>query len=259
MKRSTALIGQAASLTAGGAGLTGGLNAQCLVQVAPCSTHRRSTAICSGDSGLPVFFGGICTSGSLLSIRAISSLSSGLPGTIARAPLSSSAKAAFLGIEPQAGLAGLVIGPVAGEAVIRQDRPDVPREADRASACPRRASPSTPHRRAYTSAPQRARNASAIRRRDAIAAFPFTTLGIRGYRAVRPGPSEPRGRRRSRTKRDLSSRIRSGLEIGYAVAETSRRAEARDRARLDIGDAVPSWPEGGSSDRNPIPGGWRPA
>ena len=38
----------------------------------------------------------------------------------------------FPGIEPQAGLAGLVVGTMAGEAVVREDRPDVACEIDRA-------------------------------------------------------------------------------------------------------------------------------
>ena len=93
MKRSISLIGQPAFLTAGSAGLLGGSKAQCVDHVAPCSTQRRSTATWSAVSCLPLFLGGMCSSGSSLSIRTISSLSSGLPGTIARPPLSSLANA----------------------------------------------------------------------------------------------------------------------------------------------------------------------
>ena len=34
----------------------------------------------------------------------------------------------FLGVEPQLGFALLIVGPVAGETVVRKDRPDLPRE-----------------------------------------------------------------------------------------------------------------------------------
>ena len=94
MNRSISLTGQAASLTAGSAGFCGRLERPVpgpggpLLDPAP---QARRSARASAD--LPLFLGGICWSGSWLSIRAISSLSSGLPGTIARAPLSVSAKA----------------------------------------------------------------------------------------------------------------------------------------------------------------------
>ena len=38
----------------------------------------------------------------------------------------------FLRVEPQAGFSGLVVRTVAGEAVVREDRPDIAREIDRA-------------------------------------------------------------------------------------------------------------------------------
>ena len=80
MKRSIGLRGQAASLTAGSRPCAGGSNAQCVVHVAPCSTHRRRISICWAVNCLPLFLGGILASGSSVSIRKIKSLSSGLPG-----------------------------------------------------------------------------------------------------------------------------------------------------------------------------------
>ena len=57
---------------------------------APCSIHRRNTAISSAESGLPNSAGGIRCDSSECVIRRINSLASGLPGTIAVAPDSNS-------------------------------------------------------------------------------------------------------------------------------------------------------------------------
>ena len=70
--------------------------------------------------------GGITSSGSSERIRAISSLSSGLPGTIA--PHLDGRLAL---VEPQVGLARGAVGAVAGEAVLGQDRADVAVVLDR--------------------------------------------------------------------------------------------------------------------------------
>ncbi len=65
----------------------------------------------SAVSCLPLFLGGMCKSGSSLSIRRISSLSSGLPGTIASAIALQLGKRPFLGVEPQPAFRRLSSGP----------------------------------------------------------------------------------------------------------------------------------------------------
>ena len=64
-------------------------------------------------------------SASSLKTRATSSLSSGLPGTIASLPTADVAV-----VEPELGLAAVLVGPVAGVAILREDRPDVAVELD---------------------------------------------------------------------------------------------------------------------------------
>ena len=88
MNRSISLTGPAGVLDGRQRGFPGRLERPVRRgHVAPCSTQRRRTAIWSAVNCLPLFLGGICRSGSSLSIRTTSSLSSGLPGTIARPPL----------------------------------------------------------------------------------------------------------------------------------------------------------------------------
>ena len=86
MKRSISVTGHVVFLTAGSGGLPGTSKAQCALVGAPCSTHRRSMAICAAVNCLPLFLDGIRSSGSSFSIRSMRSLSSGLPGTIATPP-----------------------------------------------------------------------------------------------------------------------------------------------------------------------------
>ena len=66
------------------------------------------------------------SSGSVLKIRSISSLSSGLPGTM-RLMLDGGLAA----IEPQIGLARGAVRPMAAETILGQDRPDVAIELNR--------------------------------------------------------------------------------------------------------------------------------
>ena len=259
MNRSTALIGQAASLTAGSAGFCGGLNAQCLVQVAPCSTHRRSTATCSGVSGLPVFFGGICRSGSWLSIRAISSLSPGLPGTIARPPLSSSANAPSWVSSRSPALRALSSGPwQAKQWSERIGRTSRAKPTGFGLASPGRAL--RIRRRTRARPTHRPGPGTPSRFADVMPSLPSPSRRwiFADVEARRAGPIDPPGHRPSD---DQVYHPGSGAawKSGTQVAETSRRTATHDRARLDVvGNAVPSWPDGGPSDRDPIPGRWRP-
>ena len=84
----------------------------------PARPTSRSVSICSGVSDLPESAGGMCTSGSSLVIRAISSLSAGfLPAmTVLRAV---DVAGALPHVEPQIGLAIGRIGPVAVETIVR--------------------------------------------------------------------------------------------------------------------------------------------
>ena len=135
------------SSPAGTAGRCGATNAQCCLYVAPCAIHFRSVSICSGVSVLPESAGGMRTSGSSLVMRAISSLSSGLPGD--DHGFGAANVAGILPhIEPQIGLPLGRIRPVAVEAVVRQNRPHIAREIDRriAVASRRRACAASPRR-----------------------------------------------------------------------------------------------------------------
>ena len=93
----------------------------------PLVDPRLSSSICAGVSFLPDFGGGITSSASLLEIRANSSLSPLLPGTITgslvrrRASFESSRRSALRVFD---------VGAVAGEAVFREDRQHVAAEVD---------------------------------------------------------------------------------------------------------------------------------
>ena len=78
------------------------------------SPSARRSASCASSAAASA------RSGRRSKIRSISSLSSGLPGTIA-----SGLDGRLALVEPQVGLAGGAVRPVAGEAVLGQDRPDV--------------------------------------------------------------------------------------------------------------------------------------
>ena len=77
----------------GTGGRTGGTNAQCFSYGAPASIQRFKTAFSAAWSVLCDFGGGIRSSLSVDSMRSISALFSGRPGTIAVAPLSAGAVA----------------------------------------------------------------------------------------------------------------------------------------------------------------------
>ena len=86
MKRSTSFFGQDVFFTAGTAGRLGGTYAQCGSYSAPAAIHRFRSSICLSGSRSPASGGGITRSGSVEVIRAMISLSSGFPGTIAAWP-----------------------------------------------------------------------------------------------------------------------------------------------------------------------------
>ena len=94
---------------------------QCGWYSAPAAIQRLSSVLLRGGQRLVRSAGGgITSSGSSELMRAISSLSSGLPGTIAPG-----LDGRLAAVEPQVGLARGAVGAVAGEAVLGQDRPDV--------------------------------------------------------------------------------------------------------------------------------------
>ncbi len=106
------------------------MNAQWSFHSAPCSTHRLSRSISCGVSVRPSDFGGIRSPSSSAVIRATSSLSSRFPGTMARPSDFELGEGPFLRVEPQPGLAVPGVGPVAVEALVRKDGPDLVVEVD---------------------------------------------------------------------------------------------------------------------------------
>ncbi len=85
-------------------------------------------------------------------------------------------KRPFLRVEPQAGFTRLVVGTVAGEAVIGEDRPDIAREIDRARfGIGRRRATGSPQRGPMAPTP-RIKNTNPIRRQDAMPS-PLRRLG----------------------------------------------------------------------------------
>ena len=83
MNASIGLRTQAACFTVGTAVRTGGTYAQCPWYSAPWSIHCLSRSFWAAESVLCLAGGGMSSSASSLSTRATSSLSSGLPGTMA--------------------------------------------------------------------------------------------------------------------------------------------------------------------------------
>ena len=118
MNRSTALIGQPAFL-----GRQRGL---LLVRRRPSASTTsplldpagRSKLTWSAVSCLPLFLGGMCKSGSSLSIRKDEVALIWLAGRNRPAAAREFGERPFLRVEPQAGFASFVVGTVAGEAVI---------------------------------------------------------------------------------------------------------------------------------------------
>ena len=86
----------------------------------PFGDPALSSSFWAAVSFLVDFVGRHQLVGSSLRMRATSSLSSGLPGTIA-----SLARAVVAVVEAELGLAVLLVGTVAEEAVLGEDRPDV--------------------------------------------------------------------------------------------------------------------------------------
>src|SRR5262245_2530472 len=82
--------------TFGSAGRLGAANAQCTDHDAPCSIHCLTRAICSALSFLPLVGGGIISDALCELMRENSSLSWGLPGTMATPPRFSLANAPSL-------------------------------------------------------------------------------------------------------------------------------------------------------------------
>ena len=133
MNRSISLIGPTRVFDDGQRGLLGRVEGPVRRPGSPCSTHRRRVATWSAVSCLPLFLGGMCRSGSSLSIRATRSLSSGLPGTIVRPPSLSLANAPSLVSSRRLALRALSSGPWQAKQLSDEDRPDVACEIDRAS------------------------------------------------------------------------------------------------------------------------------
>ena len=109
------LRGQAAFFTGGSGGRTGGRNDQCFCHFAPSAIQRRSVSICAAVSVRPDFGGGIRSPSSCAVMRRNSSLFAGSPGV-------SDFRRPLLGVEAQVGLALGLVGAVALEAGVGEDR-----------------------------------------------------------------------------------------------------------------------------------------
>ena len=147
--------------TGGGLGRAIGSNAQCLFQRAPWSIHLLEELDLRGVSFLPDFGGGITSSGSVLddakkqlALAALARHDDRVFGPQRR----------LLDVEPQVGLSRLRVGPVAGEAVLREDRQDVAAEIDRSAVAPAMAAAreSASHRGHRQQCGSTAGNASAV-------------------------------------------------------------------------------------------------
>ncbi len=105
------------------------MNDQCPWYSAPCATHALRVATCFLVSALPEPFDGIRSSGSSEVIRRIQlalvrvARGDDLDVVVGR-------EQTFLLVEPEVGLAMILVWPVAEEAVLGQDRPDVAVEVD---------------------------------------------------------------------------------------------------------------------------------
>ena len=80
-------------------------------------------AICASVSVMPAFGGGMRAAGLAAPMRSNKRL-------LAASPAVTTLCNAFFGIEAKIGHAALLVGPVAGEAVVRQDWPHVAIEID---------------------------------------------------------------------------------------------------------------------------------
>ncbi len=124
-KRSIGLRGQAACLTAGAGGATGGRNDQCACQSAPCSIQRLRTSISSADSVRPSDSGWHALGRVLGGDPSIELALLEVSRHDGPCPRFGLAEGAVLRVESEAGLAVAGIGPVALETLVRQDRTDL--------------------------------------------------------------------------------------------------------------------------------------
>ena len=114
--------------SAGGVGRTGAMNDQCSSYFAPSAIQRRSSAISAGFTDLCDSGGGITSSGSWFSSRAMSEDFSGDPLDDDDVTALRRREGELRAIEAQAGLAGARVGTVAMVAILREDGLDVPIE-----------------------------------------------------------------------------------------------------------------------------------
>ena len=157
--------------------------------------------------------GGMTSSGSSEKIRAISSLSSSLPGAIAPALMASSRRSSR-----RSALREAAVGAVAAEAGLAEDRPDVAVELDLAGR------PSTgrlPRERACSPGPGRRRQPRVDRGRRMVPVPCWLIGGLRSRRreAARIGQGADLGRRGRRQSR--KERSAGGVERGVSVASGS--------------------------------------
>ena len=114
----------------GTAGLAGGMKAQCGFHSAPCSIQRTRIARSTSVSARCESGAGIITFGSVLRMRRTSSLRRGVAGDDGAPARRQLAEGDLAHVQAQAGLAHAVVGTVALEAPIREERLDVEVEVD---------------------------------------------------------------------------------------------------------------------------------
>ena len=115
-------VPQPAVFTAGSAGFFGGMNDQCGFQSAPCSIQRTSVAFSTSFSVRCDSGAGIITFGSVLVMRRTSSLRPGLAWHDRAAPDASAPKATSFTSSRSPALRCTIVGAVALETAIREDR-----------------------------------------------------------------------------------------------------------------------------------------
>ena len=106
------------------------MNDQCGFQSAPCSIQRTSIAFSNSFSERCESGAGIITFGSVLVMRRTSSLFAGAAGDDGAVAGGELAERDVLDVEAEAGLALPLVGSVALEAAVREDRLDVEVEVD---------------------------------------------------------------------------------------------------------------------------------
>ena len=134
MKRSISLIGQPAFLTDGRAGFLGASKAQCVDGRRPLLDPAAEHRDLRGGQLLAALLGRHAQIG-VVALDPVDQLALvRLAGHDRHAAALELGEGPFLGVEPQPGLALLIVGAVAGEAIVREDRPDIAREVHR--GCP---------------------------------------------------------------------------------------------------------------------------